>query len=82
MLRSDHEILLKVNGEEYKVFIEREWEWDGGEAVDDSATPVSINDVPIEHFLFTFADQVREAVDKWVLENEPPRREPPDDDDR
>ena len=77
-MRSDHEVLLKVNGEEYKVFIEREWEWDGGEAVNDSAEPTYVNNVPIECFHTTFAGQVREAVDKWTAENEPPRREPPE----
>ena len=77
-MRSDHEVLLKVNGEEYKVFIEREWEWDGGEAVDDNAEPMYVNDVPIEFLIIGFADQVREAVDKWITGHEPPRREPPE----
>ena len=81
-MRSDHEVLLKVNGEKYKVFIERQWEWDGGEAINDSATPVSVNDVDIDQFTVPFADKIREAVDKWIEDNEPPRREPPDDDDR
>ena len=77
-MRSDHELLLKVEGEEYKVFFEREWEVVDGEIWNDRANRITVNGIPIGHFLVGFADQVREAVDKWAEQNEPPRPEPPE----
>ena len=77
-MRSDHRVELTIDGEQYLVFIERSWEWDGGEAINDGGVPVSVNDIDIDHFTVPFADKVSEAVDKWIEDNEPPRLEPPE----
>ena len=71
MPKSDHEIELVINGTAYEVFFEREWEVVESEVWNDRANRIYVNSIPIGYFLVGFADQVIEAVDKWLENNAP-----------